>query len=135
MPPDPKPRMRIVNKNCLPVDASPATRIEGVRAVGRCPICNQGAGLNRAHVVPKGQRGDDVPENMAWICGDGVMGCHGCLTHGNRVIGHPLTPEQVAERFVVYCRETVPELGRYADEQKYAGWLEDYYLGDQEAAA
>lgn len=123
-------RRRIVNAKALPLDPKPAAEIVGVRASGCCPLCGALGGLNRAHVVGKGVGGDDVPENLAWICGDGVMGCHGCLTHHNRVIGHRLSPDQVARAFVFYCRRTVPALGKYADDAKYAGWLEDYYLGN-----
>jgi hypothetical protein len=123
-------RPRIVNRKAQPFDGTPL-------AQSFCPICRQyGAKLNRAHVVPKGLYGDDVPENLAWICGDGVMGCHGLLTHGNRVIGHPIDAREARHRFVIYCRLAVPELGVYADGIKGAGWLETYYLGDerQEAA-
>lgn len=45
-----------------------------------CAVC----GLVRAetfhHIVPAGQGGDDVEENGAPLCGDGVRGCHGKLT-------------------------------------------------------
>lgn len=123
-------RPRIVNARFLPLDAAPVSRLEGVRAVGRCPLCGQeGVKLSRAHVVPKGLYGDDVPENAAWICGDGVMGCHGLLTHANRVIGHPIDVYVARVRFIAYCRYAVPELGQYADAQKGPGWLEDYYGG------
>lgn len=123
--PDFKPPARVVNRAAEPLDASP-------RQSGECPLC--GGPLiqfSRAHVVPKGRGGggDDTPENLVWICGDGVMGCHGCLTHRNRVIAHRLSPEQVAEALVVYCRVTVPLIGAYTDAKRYPGWLEDYYLG------
>jgi hypothetical protein len=36
--------------------------------------------LNRAHLVPKGQGGDDVDANIVPLCGSGVTGCHGSLT-------------------------------------------------------
>jgi hypothetical protein len=35
------------------------------------------------HIVPKSQGGDDVPENLAPLCGDGTRGCHGLIeSHG-----------------------------------------------------
>jgi len=123
---DSKPTARIVNRGFKPLDDNPLLE-------DTCPIC--GGPLtrygtpSRAHVVPKGVGGDDVPENAAWTCGDGVMGCHGCLTHRNRVIGHPIDAQEVAENFVFYCREIVPALGAYADRKKFGGWLETYYLG------
>lgn len=125
---DTKPARRIVKRDFQPLDPSPLNE-------GRCPVClGPFVHYSRAHVVPKGHGGDDVPENAAWICGDGVMGCHGCLTHRNRVIGHPILPDEVARRFVVYCRETVPMLGVYADGKKFDGWLESYYLGSDALA-
>lgn len=122
---DPKPPRRIVDKKAQPFDRSPID-------AGVCPLCfGPMVQFSRAHVVPKGRGGggDDVPENLAFICGDGVMGCHGCLTHRNRVIGHRLAPDEVSTAFVLYCRVTVPLLGAYADAKRYPGWLEDYYLG------
>lgn len=119
----PKPPRRIVDPQARPLDEAP---LRG----GRCPLCGGRLRVfSRAHVVPRSLRGDDLPENLAWLCGDGARGCHGCLTHRNRVAGHPLSPEEVARRFVRYCRERVPLLGAYADRRKYPGWLEDYYLG------
>lgn len=29
------------------------------------------------HIVPRSQGGDDVPENLAVLCGHGTVGCHG----------------------------------------------------------
>lgn len=118
-----RPRRRIVDPSFRPLDEGPLRR-------GRCPLCGGRLRVfSRAHVVPRSLGGDDVPENAAWLCGDGVRGCHGCLTHRNRVAGHPLLPKEVARRLVRYCRVTVPLLGAYADRRKYPGWLEDYYLG------
>ena len=123
---DTKPPARIVNRGFKPLDDNPLLE-------HTCPVCGgplaQYGPPGRAHVVPKGVGGDDVPENAAWVCGDGVMGCHGCLTHRNTVIGHSLSADDVAEGFVFYCREIVPALGAYSDRRKYDGWLEDYYLG------
>lgn len=120
----PRPSKRIVNRDFKPLDSSPLGN-------GLCPLCHQGftwSGYSRAHVVPKGTGGDDVPENAAWICGDGTRGCHGVLTHRNRG-SHGLEYAEVAKAFVRYCRQDVPELGEYADGKKHHGWLEDYYLG------
>lgn len=128
--PDLRPSKRHVNRDFRPLDSGPL-------ANGLCPLCRQGfswTGYSRAHVVPKGHGGDDVPENAAYICGDGTRGCHGVLTHRGRGT-HGLTYEQVAPAFVRYCRETVPQLGEYADGKKYDGWLEVYYLGALQAAA
>lgn len=126
--PDLRPSKRHVNRDFRPLDSGPL-------ANGLCPLCRgRLVYYSRAHVVPKGHGGDDVPENAAWLCGDGTRGCHGVLTHRGRGT-HGLTYEEVAEAFVRYCRETAPLLGVYADRKKYDGWLEDYYLGSLAATA
>lgn len=119
---DPKPAKRIVNRDVQPLDRTPLE-------TGVCPVCG-GPMLvfSRAHIVPKGQRGDDVPENVAWICGDGTRGCHGVLTHRGRG-DHGLDYGQVSVEFVRYVRDVVPMLGAFADSKVYVGWVEDYYLG------
>lgn len=121
---------RIVDRDAQPLDRTPLD-------TGVCPLCGGPMiRYSRAHIVPKGRHagGDDLPENLAWICGDGVMGCHGLLTHGNRVIGHPIDAATARARLIVYCRATVPLYGAYADTKRYPGWLEDYYGGNRLAA-
>jgi hypothetical protein len=58
------------------------------------------------------------------------MGCHGLLTHGNRVIGHPDRRTTARQRFVFYCRESVPQLGVYATARSSpAGWSTTTSMG------
>lgn len=125
--PDFKPAARIVDPKAQPLDGTPV--------IARwCPCCNRrNVPLTRHHVVPKGQRGDDVPENLVWVCGDGTRGCHGVLTHRNRDGETGLTFAEVAAELVVYVRALDLVL-KYVEGKTYAGWLADYY-GDAEQAA
>jgi 5-methylcytosine-specific restriction endonuclease McrA len=109
--PDPKPEKRIVDGTAEPLDTRP---IDG----NYCPLCREFTTTwQRAHVVGRGAGGDDVPENLAWLCG----ACHHDL-HNN------LRGTMTLVRFVRYCRYFVPELARYADGKKWPGWVEDRYL-------
>jgi len=74
---DPRPEARVVDRHV------------GLRKLwieGRCRACGVVGRdrLNRAHLVPKGQRGDDVPQNIVPLCGSGTTGCHGALTDHHR---------------------------------------------------
>lgn len=128
MAPDPKPKPRVVDRDAQPVDARPL-------AFGRCPICKRTTrDLSRHHVVPKGQAGDDLPENLVWACGDGTRGCHGVLTHHNRG-DHGLTFEDVAARLLAYLLSEVPAVVSYTRTKKWDGWLFDYYEPHRASAA
>ena len=112
-PSDSKPTARIVDPKANPLDDTP-------RLTNFCPFCGQTSYVwHRCHIVGKGQRGDDVPENLAWAC----AACHDCL-HRRTIGSHGLAYGLIAERLRRYCRFTVPELGAYADAKKYRGWLE-----------
>lgn len=125
---DPKPAARIVDPKAQPLDGTPLV-------TGICPLCDRGLRarvqfrlpLSRHHVVPKGQGGDDVPENLVWSCGDGTSGCHGVLTHRNRDGESGLTFKQVGEALVDYVLCDVPEVNSYAARKKHATWLIEYY--------
>jgi hypothetical protein len=128
MRPDPKPAARIVNPNVQPLDALPLRD-------GRCPLCRRRlVFFSRHHVLPKGQSGDDVPENTVWTCGDGTRGCHGVLTHRNRDGESGRTFEEVAADLLRYL-DTQPLVRAYAEGKKYPGWLEDYYATEGRKAA
>lgn len=70
--PDPKPAPRIID---------PDAGREKLRREGRCRMCHGYATrlylLSRHHIVPRGQGGDDVDDNLIPICGHGTIGCHG----------------------------------------------------------
>jgi hypothetical protein len=70
---DPRPTRRVVD---------PHAGTGKVVAEGRCRACGRKglSYLNRAHLVSKGQRGDDVEDNIVPLCGSGTSGCHGSLT-------------------------------------------------------
>jgi hypothetical protein len=74
--PDPKPAARII-------DAT--VGYDKLRREQRCRLCGRffayGLGLSRHHLVPRGQGGDDVAENIVPLCGDGTRGCHGKVEH------------------------------------------------------
>lgn len=110
----PKPVKRIVNPKALPL-----------RHEVRCPLCGAGGErLTRHHALPRSLRGDDVPENLVWLCGDGTQGCHGVLETMHRG-GHTLSYVEVASALIRYCRDVVPEVGAYTDRKKYPGFLEE----------
>ena len=107
--PDPKPAKRIKDKK--------AGR-DKILLEGRCRVCGRTWSLNRAHLVPKGQGGDDVDANIVPLCGSGTTGCHGALTAHTRewrviaaILRENLTP---AER--AYCIT-----------KKGADWLDRVY--------
>jgi hypothetical protein len=70
--PDPKPAARIVDRDALAV-----ARLRG----DECVACGRPPGSVH-HVIPRGERGDDVTENLLLLCGSGTSGCHGAW-HGN----------------------------------------------------
>jgi hypothetical protein len=123
--PDWKAAPRIEDKDAQPHDGVPLL-------TGVCPLCERWvgrAGLSRHHVVPKGRGGaggDDLPENLVWVCGDGTRGCHGVLTHRGRG-DHGLPYEQVALRLLRYLAR-FPAYVSYASRKRHHGWAVDYYL-------
>lgn len=70
--PDPKPAARIVDRK-----ATTRKLLED----RTCRACGRPASSGH-HLLPKGERGDDVVDNVIPLCGDGASGCHGAL-HGN----------------------------------------------------
>lgn len=93
---DPKPAKRIVDK-----DAGRAK----VLMEGRCRCCGRTWSLNRMHLVPKGQGGDDVDDNIAPGCGSGTTGCHGALTAHTRdwrIVAARLRENLTADE-IAYC--------------------------------
>jgi hypothetical protein len=47
-----------------------------------CWLCGQ-AWDSLHHIIGRGRGGDDVIENLAPVCGNGTMGCHGLLEARN----------------------------------------------------
>lgn len=59
MRPDPKPEPRIID---------PEAGIAKLLREGRCRLCPSRWALGRHHLVPRGQRGDDVDDNLVPLC-------------------------------------------------------------------
>lgn len=56
--------------------------------------------LNRAHIVGRGARGDDIAANIIPLCGSGTAGCHAAFDGQQPVTTYPsrlrgVTSEQV----------------------------------------
>ena len=92
-----------VTPDWKPVRRQKATRKQwtGIRANlnDRCVICGDPA-QSAHHIVRKAQGGDDVPANLASVCGHGTRGCHGLIEARHRptlsTLRFALTPEQRA---------------------------------------
>lgn len=112
---DPKPSRRIVDD----LAGVHKVRFEGrCRACGRVPSGHPLDALNRAHLVPRGQGGDDVDANIVPLCGSGSSGCHGLLhshARGWLVVAAALR------------RRLLPEEAAYVEAKKGRGWLDRAY--------
>jgi hypothetical protein len=74
--PDPKPEKR------ARADQEEWVKIRKRKLEGwPCRVCDDKLAESLHHIVPKGgaNRGDDVPENLVPVCGDGTRGCHGLI--------------------------------------------------------
>lgn len=82
-----------------------------------CWCCGQ-AWDSLHHIYPRGQGGDDVRENLAPVCGNGTMGCHGLLEDRDPWARGALYEALTYENF----RYLVDRLG-----PTWQGWLERNY--------
>lgn len=112
---DPKPPARVVDSKA----GRMKVLLEGrCRACGRVPSGHPLDSLNRMHLVPKGQGGDDVDVNIVPGCGSGTSGCHGFLTthaHGWGVVAAALR------------RNLQPDELAYVIGKKGRDWLDRVY--------
>lgn len=74
------------------------TAFDEFHAAGhRCLVCKSPY-PNAAHIIGRGQGGDDMIENLMPLCGSGSSRCHGAF-HGNPYwnerLGERITPERV----------------------------------------
>lgn len=107
--------------------------MEKIRAEGCCRYCalrglptkEDGGVLNRAHIIGKGQRGDDVDENIVPLCGSGTCGCHAAFdgqqpytTYPSKVLG-----ASTQEVRAVVLAGLLPEERAYVINKKGAAWL------------
>lgn len=65
----------------------------------RCQVCGDPA-QSAHHIVRKSQGGDDVPANLASLCGHGTRGCHGLVERRHRptlsTLRYALSDDQLA---------------------------------------
>jgi 5-methylcytosine-specific restriction endonuclease McrA len=105
--PDPKPRKRHTASS----EQWHQVREWMVDSTDKCQICVRVQWAELHHIVPRGQSGDDFPENLMPLC----QGCHQGVTENKigylMMLRWALTPGQ---RF-------------YVVERKGAGWLEMKY--------
>lgn len=103
--PDPKPRPRIVDHSA---------GYDKMRREQRCRLCGatflQGWGLTRHHIVPRGQGGDDVDDNLVPLCGHGTALCHGAVESDVRARSRLRGRLRSRERR--YARQRYAELGK-----------------------
>ena len=84
------------------------------------------------HLVGKGQRGDDVWENLVPLAGDGTRLCHGALEGAHRTwddrTGTYCVPELVRRGIGLQLRRPAQwQRLRYVLEKKSAEWLRRRY--------
>lgn len=103
-----------------------------IRAEGECRICERRPSghpldkLNRMHVVPRSQGGDDVDDNLVPGCGSGTTGCHGLLTAHREIPSHP-AGLSVAEALDRMNRRLTDRERDYAARKKDRGWIDRTY--------
>lgn len=110
--PDPKPAKRIKNTKVM----------KGLHARGVvCVLCGNPGTLH--HVYARGQGGDDVPENLVGLCGDGVRLHHGAIENGDVQARMQLGEYLMAERadVIFYIQD---KLGEEAGRE----WLRQRFL-------
>lgn len=104
--PNPRPPRRVVDRNA------------GRRKCGEgaeCRLCGKRSPLERHHLVPRSQRGDDVDANIVPLCGGFTDGCHRLIT------------ENDADALALLRGRLWPEEEAYAAQRMGWGWLERRY--------
>lgn len=107
--PNPRPVRRIVDP-----DAGRAKTAPGAE----CRLCGSRTGLERHHLVPRSQRGDDVDENIVPLCGPWAPSCHRRVT------------ENEPEALALLRGRLWPEEEAYVARKMGWGWLESRYPAD-----
>lgn len=127
--PDFKDPVRVVDK-----DAG----WEKVEGEAKCRSCGKALGtvrqgahpllaLNRAHFVPKGQRGDDVPNNIFPLGGSGTTGCHGIQTSRNPGLNCHGVQTSFEQVMAAVRRTMLPSERQYVIAKKSRAWLDKHY--------
>lgn len=106
--PNPRPARRIVNDQAGRSKCGPGAE---------CRLCGARSGLERHHLVPRSQRGDDVDANIVPLCGAFDADCHGRITRND--------PDALA----LLRGRLWPEEEAYAAHKRGWAWLEQRYPG------
>lgn len=104
--PNPRPARRIIDQAAGRVKCG-----EGAE----CRLCGVRRLLERHHLVPRSQRGDDVDENIVPLCGGFTDGCHRLITEND--------PAALA----LLRGRLWPEEEAYVARKRGWGWLEQRY--------
>jgi 5-methylcytosine-specific restriction endonuclease McrA len=107
--PNPRPARRIVDR-----DAG-RSKVAGAA----CRVCGGRTGLERHHLVPRSQRGDDVDENIVPLCGPWMPSCHKLVTEND-----PAALATLRGRLW-------PEEEAYVARKMGWGWLERRYPSEE----
>lgn len=111
--PNPRPTRRIVDREAGRAKAG---------AGAECRLCGVRAHLERHHLVPRSQRGDDVDENIVPLCGPhhagGLSMLVGC---------HRLVTENDPDALALLRGRLFPEEEAYVAHKMGWGWLERRY--------
>jgi hypothetical protein len=90
--------------------------------------------LNRAHLVGKGQRGDDVLNNLIPLGGSGTTGCHGIQTSRNPGLNCSGVYTTIEQVLTAIRRTMLPQERQYIIAKKSRAWLETSYPSQVQAA-
>lgn len=116
---DPRPEPRVVD---------PDAGTKKILSEERCRACGGHLFLNRAHLVARGQRGDDVDDNIVPLCGSGTSGCHGSLTDHHAATFPSLLKGEPWEVVASALREKLSEQElSYVLVKKGQDWLDKTY--------
>lgn len=105
--PDPRPVHRLRNRN--------AGRVKCLSPESECRLCGTRRGLERHHLVPRSQTGDDVDANLVPLCGPFENACHRRIT------------ENDADALALLRGRLWPEEEAYVAFRMGWGWLEGRY--------
>jgi 5-methylcytosine-specific restriction endonuclease McrA len=90
--PNPRPRKRTIDKD--------AGKSKCLGYYARCRLCGSAFDMQRHHLVPRSQSGDDVDANLVPLCGARSADCHRRITENDaaylRQLRASLHPDELA---------------------------------------
>lgn len=101
---------------------APLMRLMHIRGV-ICVLCGQPGSLH--HIYPRGQGGDDVPENLVGLCGSGTTGHHGRIENGDLT-----TRADLGEWLAEQREDTIVYLEEKLGEEAGREWLRQRFFID-----